>query len=513
MSKAGTDAQGGSVGAGPRARPVQGEGRHRGLPLLLGLVLIPLWQSTFALDPDGLDWRYRINAATGLHDEDRFVYFHYYLGLYPVATTAEHVAFSREGARRIFAEQGDTLLMEWGHTLRYGDLGRMFLCLPSAWWRGSPGHLTVRPVHAAVFIVALMALFAAFWWANQLVLGVVSVLLLGSNPFQLHAVYAEENVFGWPISTALAVIALHLPLLCARKPARGYVWAVPIAAGLLLATVRQIRSEPVPILLSAFFAYLVMCGEKWRVRLALVGLLAGTFAATSYGWKAYFDFKFRQAFRAVEAAGGHPYAGPRDLHHMFWHPVWCGLGDFDTKYGYSWTDVAAARYALPILKAKYGVEVPEWDQSSHSFDAHWDKNGKYYKTPYELPHYAEVLRDKVLHDISHDPLWYAGILARRVWRLLSETTPVRLSVWKAHLTLPMHGLLVVPVLAFLAWTRRWMLLELLCLSLPLSLTALLIYSGDGMCWYSCYHVFAAAILLAGLIRIGASAYRRQRWAR
>ena len=28
--------------------------------------------------------------------------------------------------------------------------------------------------------------------------------------------------------------------------------------------------------------------------------------------------------------------------HAFWYPVFCGLGDFDTKYGYEWNDRVGA---------------------------------------------------------------------------------------------------------------------------------------------------------------------------
>ena len=57
----------------------------------------------------------------------------------------------------------------------------------------------------------------------------------------------------------------------------------------------------------------------------------------------------------------------------------------------------------------------------------WDAAGKYYRTPYELPHYEEVIRDKVLGDIRRDPVWYLGILWKRAGRILTETSPVRLA--------------------------------------------------------------------------------------
>ena len=37
--------------------------------------------------------------------------------------------------------------------------------------------------------------------------------------------------------------------------------------------------------------------------------------------------------------------------------MWCGLGDFDRKYGYVWSDVGAFRWAWPILQ-RSGFQLP-----------------------------------------------------------------------------------------------------------------------------------------------------------
>jgi hypothetical protein len=462
--------------------------------LVAGCVLIPAWQFGFFRSGRRLDGMHRLRSASGLHNEAKFVYFYYYLGLYPATTDEKELVYSREGAERLLAERGESLLMEWGHTIRYGDLGKMFLYLPYAFLKGSPEHPSVRPCHALFFTFALVALFASFWWVRHTVFGLLTVFFLGSHPFQLCEVYAHENVFGWPISTAVLVLAMHLPLLGMRKPPRWYVWAVPVLTGALLATIRQVRTEPVMVIIPAGLSYLVIAGARWRTRLALVGILALGFVLGSRAWESYFDYKFEQARQAVEAAGGHPYSAPRDLHHMRWHPIWIGLGDFDRKYGYAWDDRIAAAYAFPILRDRYGVKLPKWDGRSYVCDEYWDEAKKYYKTPYELPHYAEVIRDKVIHDITHDPVWYLGILLRRAWRVATQTPPVRLALGRWHLTLPMHGLLFLPLVTLLAIGRSWMLLKTCCFTLSLALPALVVYSGRGMCYYSCHHVLAAALL-------------------
>jgi hypothetical protein len=126
-----------------------------------------------------------------------------------------------------------------------------------------------------------------------------------------------------------------------------------------------------------------------------------------------------------------------------------------------------------------------------------------------MPGYHDALRSKVLGDIARDPLWYLGILAQRAGRILTETTPVRLRWGGGWVTLPMHGLVVLPVLGVLAWARAWRLVKLIVFFAPLSLMALVVYSGRGMCYYSCYHLAVAAVLVALLVEAGLWARRAQ----
>jgi hypothetical protein len=477
------------------------EGRRaRWLVLAIGCLLIPLWQYTFHRADGQLDARYRLQASTGKLMQEKFVYFLYYLGLYPVATEKEDVVWSREGARDVFARHGDTLLTEWQHSYRSGSLGTALLFLPDAWLRGTARDASVRPANAMAFTLGLMALFAAFWFIRQPVLGGILVLLLGSNPFQLHEVYLRDNTFGWPITTAVFLLAIHVPLLGERRAPSWYLWTAPLAAGLLLATVKQVRPEPAVLLLSPAICYLALSGARWVARAGLVAALLAAYALVGWGWSAWFDAKYEQARRAVAEAGGHPYAGPRAQHHAFWHPLWCGLGDFGQKHGYAWDDKAAADYALPILEAKYHVEIPKAPRTRVLFEnTYWDEGRHYFVMPSELPHYYDVLRAKVLGDIAGDPLWYAGVLAQRAWRILRQTTPPRVAVGTFGLDFPMHGALVVPLLALLVLRRCWTLLKLVAFSLPLSLPALAIFSGLGMCHYSCYHLFVAGLLAAWLV--------------
>jgi hypothetical protein len=226
------------------------------------------------------------------------------------------------------------------------------------------------------------------------------------------------------------------------------------------------------------------------------------FVGVTRAWDLWFDAKFEEARRVV-AAAGHPYDGPRDAIHAVWHPVWCGLGDFDTTHGYQWVDEAAASYAHPILRSVYGLPLPEWNGERWVYPGRfWDSGHRYYQMPYEMPHYSEVLRHKVLGDIASDPAWYGKILARRAWRILTETTPLRIAISRFHLTLPGGGLFAITVIGILAAARSGMLLKIACFPVATSLPAFLIYSGRGMSFYSWYHIVAAAIFVSLSADIG-----------
>ena len=212
----------------------------------------------------------------------------------------------------------------------------------------------------SAFTLALGALYAAFWWVRDPVLGAAAAALLGSNPYQLYEVHFRENVFGWAITAGVLTLALSVPLL-QRHPIRR-PWALPLAIGVVLGTVRQIRPEPGAIVVSAGLACLLVPRLSWPRRAALAAVLVAGFLGTSAAWQGYFDHKFDEATRVVSAAGGRVYHGPRDRYHAFWHPLWCGLGDFGAKHGYEWRDKAAAHYAAPIVQERYRAlgREPNW---------------------------------------------------------------------------------------------------------------------------------------------------------
>jgi hypothetical protein len=375
--------------------------------LLLGLLLIPAWQSSFHGAADRLDDAYRNRISFG-SNHARMFYFYYYLGLVPVHYQEDFTDFSEAGARRILEEDGAKLFV-WHHFI---DRASLLLFLPDAFVKGSAESPSMQLADEAAFTLALMVLFVGFWVAGYELLGVCTVLLIGSNPFQLFEVYVNDNVFSWVATSGIAVVGLFLPFLTRAGPPRWLLFSAPLIAGVILGTQRQIRIDGVPILLSALVACTWAVGVRWRVRVAMIALLALSFWGTSRAWDTYFTRAYHRTYDVVSAAGGIAKQDPPRPDHEFWFPFWAGLGDFDGKYGFLMDDRVVHSYLRT-----HGL--PKWVEGSM---------------------YSEsALRDDFLATILRDPLWYLGIVSQRLWRVTAENTPVRLSLGTGWTELPLPG--------------------------------------------------------------------------
>ena len=498
-------------------RPLGPRGKRRLPVLLCGILTIFVWQMSLGSGPSKIDETYKITAASGVHYDRYFTYFLYYLNLFPAVSTSNNgcvadtqagcwdtagtpADYTYEAAKNVLHTKGKTMQQDLGWTWYAGDRGKIYLYLYDAWLKGAPWNPSPRPASRLAFMVALSAVFAAMWWVRRPVLGGLLVVFLGSNPFQIYEVHGRDNVFGFNITTALLLLAVHIPLLQRwYKPDKKLVFLWPLGVGLMMATIRTVRSEPMPMLVAAVLTYALLRGFTWKHRAAMVALLASTFWITGTLWNMHFVHKQREAAKVIASVGGHPYPEDIRLYHHVWHPIWCGLGDFGQKYGYEWNDLTAREWAKPYLEAK-GVYVPSgfFDQSSDPREYVDPETKIYKKLPYDVPYYNELVRDKILHDISHDPAWYLGVLAKRVGRIFTATTPIRLT-WRSGWTnLPWRAVFVVPLLLLLVAARSRFLVGLLLFTLPSLTTALVVYSDRGITYYGIFHIIGFAVL-AGIV--------------
>ncbi len=412
-----------------------------------------------------------------------FFYFFYYTGYFPLATTDQNLTYSRQGAWNEIKKHGHSLIMEYYHWMRYGENARIFAFLPDAIVKGSAKNPSLSLFNFLNFVLALMALFWGFWKIRRPLTGIFLILLINFTPFFIYEVYHNQNIFGLLGSEFFLVMGLTLPLLFNRTK-NTLAWLI---LGLLLAIFigfnSQIRNETAIVILSLLLIYWLTSNLKISHKLIATALIIFGFFATRQLITKYFDWNFKRTAQLVKKYGGDVYTGYRTNGHPFWHPFFCGLGDFGQKYGYQWRDSVAYNYALPILEKKYHMKINYPGHGLHLLQ-YYDKQHNYYVKPEELPHYQQILKQKVLHDITRHPFWYLSILFKRLLRILTKTIPV-----------PLAGWLIFPALYWAIKFKFWNWLKLIIISLPLSATPLLIFSGGGATYNSVFPYIVLAFLL------------------
>ena len=472
---------------------------NKPLLIVLAATVTAAWLMASFLNPLGLSPDYRIRLSTGLKlaQYQRLLFFYAHKDLFPVASIAEIPADTPEAAEALLRDRGDSIVMELSNTVRAGDNGKIWLLLPEYWLFGKTLTATPRLANYGLFAIAILVLLINLLRVRRYTLAVFLVAFLASNPFQLFEVVVNPNVFGLPISIFILMTGLHVPIIFnSRAPSWGKVVLLALVSGVLLATVKEIRTEPVVIAGALLLVYLTIPKATVMVRVLTAGLFVGALLVTSSLWGRYWDAKLEQATDVVASVGGHVLPeGIRQAHHEFWHPIWAGLGDFGTDKGFVWLDTAAYAQVIPILRRDFGMTL-NWS-GGYFLDDFYDEARIYRKKISDIPEYHQVIKKIVLDTIGNDPLWYAGILWKRFNRILTDQTPVRIGVGGLTvLAFKYHGSLAILLLLGVIWGRRWPETKLLVLSAATSLTPFLIFSGKGATYYSLYHIVAAAIGIA-----------------
>ena len=204
---------------------------------------------------------------------------------------------------------------------------------------------------------------------------------------------------------------------------------------------------------------------------------------------------------------GTTFDGDWNAHHAFWHSIWWGLGDFGRDKGYWNEDRMAYRYGIPRVNLRFGKSY-KYTPGRYTLDNYYTPQRKHRVKPETLPEYGIVMRDKVVGDIVDDPLWYAGILAKRVQWAFDKATPMRVAIGTRYFDIPFTAWLFLPMLAWLAYLRRWDQLKLLAFYLPTSLSTILVFGRGSMAFNAGFHMVAFAVLVCWLAH-GATGLRRR----
>ncbi len=435
-----------------------------------------------------------------------FFYFFYYTGHYPIATRGRwrDLKDDPESARAMLTPGEESPLVNEIYTVvRKGDFAQIFLFYPDMWLNGKALLATPQTFNRILAVVSLLALFVSLSLVGHRLLAVTLVVLVGSHPFALVHLYREYNIWAYSIPVGSLMLALCAPLIFSSRSRRLHA-AIPLIAGVFLASVREVRTEAAAVLLTVAIACAFAPGG-WRRRAALVGILLVSFQSTSVLWSKYWDAHFEESYRIVMEAGGTPFGGLRNRHHALWHPIYCGLSDFGKEKGYkSWDDRVVYREVLPIINQRHGTNYRMLKEGSFKLANREPASPSYHMKPELLPEYAPVLRDKVLSDIIDDPLWYSGVLARRAQRILDRTPPVRVNWGSDFIGVPFSGWLILPVLLMTLVTRRWDQTKLLLFYTPTSLAAFAIYSRGGMTNPSTFHLATLAVLICWMVNGGSA---------
>ncbi len=465
--------------------------------LTMGCAVVVGWHSMFAQSALYLDASPRYTATPGFQGMytrqiQPFFYFYHYTGYFPISWTGDpHLLIEREDRARVLIEprqiRRPVLVNEVYTVVRKGDLAQLFLLYPDFWSSGKAAHATARTFNRWLALAASLALFVSLSLCHRKLFGLLLIAVMGSNPFQLVQIYQSDEVWSYPINVAALMLALCAPLVFLREPKRWH-FAIPLAAGIFLATAREVRTEPALLIVSVVIACLWAPGA-WRHRAALLVVLGMSLYATSEAWSTYWHSMLEEAVEVVEAAGGTPFKGQWNLHHSLWHPLWYGLGDFGQDKGYMHSDKAAYKFAIPILNAKYGTKY----RYGGFLFKNTDETGLRIK-PETVPEYQLVLRDKILGDIRESPGWYLGILAKRFHRIFERANPVRIAYGAQYVEFRFSAWLTLPLLALVFALRSWNQVKLLLWYTPTSLPPFLIHARGGLLNPTAFHMMAFVLV-------------------
>ena len=411
----------------------------------------------------------------------QFAYFHYYTGNFPLASLNNDLQFSEEYARNEIRENGQSLIMEYQHWSRLGENARIWAFLPNSILKGSPETPSIKLFNALVFTLSIIILYLGFWRLKKVLFGLFLVLLINLTPFYLYETYTNQNIFGLLGATFFIILGLNVFSLFKKEKTVINMLLIGIS-GAIIGFFSEFRNEISIIISSLILISLFSKQKNFLMKVVLVSVGLSSFFITKSTIRNYFQQKFKNTITIVEEAGGHPYKWATISGHKTWHPIFCGLGDFDKKYGFEWNDKIAYRYAVPILKHKYGMDI-EYSDKYH-LDNYYDESKLYYIKFDEIDEYEQIIKDRVLFHITNDPIWYLEIIIKRIVRTMNRTIPIPYLGW---------GLFFL--VYYFIRKRMWNYLYLLIVSLPLSMISIIVYSGRGATYNSVFVYFVIVSII------------------
>lgn len=249
------------------------------------------------------------------------------------------------------------------------------------------------------WLAVVPALAVAVWTAFELcaagrpITAWVLAVLLATSCYVAEALALSYNAAGFHLLGLLLLVPFSVYAVLRPRPTwRGLVVRTAIVV-LALGVVALCRSGGLLLLPGFGLALLVAAARLDGAPRSRWLRAAGLIALLPLPWLGLYTFVARGAERTFAKYG----TPGKPLRHDIWCSAWKGLGDFDRTKEHVWDDNFVRR---AIAEA-----------GGHG----------YLKLRHE-----RLCRDRFLSDVAQDPLWYAGILARRV---AATVTQSRLRPW------------------------------------------------------------------------------------
>lgn len=469
--------------------------KYKNIIFILSILFITLLHTGYYFGEVKVNADYRRADATGFNHwwGQEFVYFSYYKGLFPLATTDTAKVFSEQGSDDIIKNNPQSLRMEWGHWARFGESARIWLYLPYAIWQGTAENPQIIFTNYLLFTLTLIILFISCWKIGKPFLGLLLVVVIGFSPFMVYEIYNNNNVFGLMAVYVLILFALHLPYM--QNKNNNWVFIVALITGILAGTMHQIRAESLPIIASCILVYLLNNTFGILKRILPVLILLISFVFTGKIIQSHFNSQFEKTREVVVNVGAIPFDGGKTLVHPFWHPIYCGLGDYDTKYGHILHDTAVYNYALPILREKIGQELKYPGRTIYEMAEYYDADSLYYKKLETIEGFDEIVKNRFFEVVSNDPLWYASILIHRTKDFFFNLSPIGITLNGKVIEIPFSGLIIILFLFLLLYFKEYFWLKCIIFSMPLGVSVIIIYSAYNNSYQSIFHLFTFAIIV------------------
>ncbi len=386
--------------------------------ILSGIIFCSSLFMLSAISQDNL--KYSRKDATGFkpHQATQFFYFYKNLSLFPLAVEKKELSKLKDSpadARSYIKKNPEDLRMEIKHWYRFGEAARIWALYP-AYLLGEPlDNLSLKPLNIIVFSITALVLFLASYKLGGVTVATLGTSLFVSSPFVLSETFLIDNIFA--IQPMLHIFAISLFVILHGGKKR-YLLAATMFIAALSGLFSEIRGENITVLLVPVVYWLLALkcsiGQKVLVCLAVV-LVFGSVKSLI---RSHFNEAYARTYQIVDSVGGATFDGGKTGQHPIWHPLLAGLGDYGQDKGFLWSD----REIFYRVLGKAGFSEKEIrDVGKTYYDS---ETQHYYKRPETLGNYSRLARNEFVSTVVADPLWYAGILVKRAFRIVTDVPPL-----------------------------------------------------------------------------------------